>query len=340
MAAPTATTSSGLTPLWGFEKGLLAAVRQVLGQLLELGPGEGHLEVLGPVLVGRDEGQVDARLQPRGELDLGPLRRFSQPLQRLPVGLEVDAVFLLELLGHPVHDPAVVVVATKVGVAVGGLDLEDAVADVEDGDVEGAAAEVEDEDRLVLLLLQAVGQRGGGGLVDDPQDVETRDLAGVLGRLPLRVVEVGGDGDDRVRHLFAQVRLGVRLELLEDHRRDLLGRELLLRVGDVDDDAVVLPRFHLIGNDLSLALDFAELASHEALDRSDRVLRVDCGLAARQVADESLAGLGEGDDGRCGPGAFGVRDDDRLSALHHGDDGVRRPEVDAYGLSHAFSSRV
>jgi hypothetical protein len=84
-----------------------------------------------------------------------------------------------------------------VGVAVGGEHLEDAVADVEDGDVEGAAAEVEDRDLLVLLLVQAVGQRRRGGLVDDALDLEAGDLAGVLGGLALGVVEVGRHGDDR-----------------------------------------------------------------------------------------------------------------------------------------------
>ena len=30
----------------------------------------------------------------------------------------------------------------------------------------------------------------GGGLVDDAENIEAGDLAGVLGRLPLRVIEV------------------------------------------------------------------------------------------------------------------------------------------------------
>ena len=48
-------------------------------------------------------------------------------------------------------------------VAVGRLDLDDAFADLEDRDVEGAAAEVVDGDRLVLLLVEAVGERGAVG---------------------------------------------------------------------------------------------------------------------------------------------------------------------------------
>ena len=62
----------------------------------------------------------------------------------------------------------------------GRLDLDDFLADVEQGDVEGAAAQVEHEDGLVALLVQGVGERGRGRLVDDPQDLEAGDLTGLL----------------------------------------------------------------------------------------------------------------------------------------------------------------
>ena len=124
---------------------------------------------------------------------------------------QVDALVLLELGEQPVDDALVEVVAAEVRVAVRGLDLEDAVAELEDRDVERAAAEVVDGDLLVLLLVEAVGERRRGRLVDDPLDVEAGDPAGVLGRLALRVVEVGRDGDDRLGDLLAEVRLGVGL---------------------------------------------------------------------------------------------------------------------------------
>ena len=91
-------------------------------------------------------------------------------------------------------------------VAVGGEDLEHAVGQIEQGHVEGAAAEIEDEDLLLLVLLvQTIGERGGRGLVDDALDVEAGDAAGVLGCLALGVVKVRGDGDDSVGDGLAQV---------------------------------------------------------------------------------------------------------------------------------------
>ena len=101
---------------------------------------------------------------------------------------------------------------------------EDAVGDVEQRDVESAAAQVEDQDRLLLVaLVQAVGQRGGGRLVDDAVDRQARDLAGLLGGLTLGVAEVGRNRDDGVGDGLAQVGLGVRFELLQDQGADFLG---------------------------------------------------------------------------------------------------------------------
>ena len=114
---------------------------------------------------------------------------------------QVDAVALLELGREPLDDAIVEVVAAEVRVAVGRLHLDDALADLEHRDVERAAAEVVDGDRFVLLLVEAVGERRGRRLVDDAQHVQAGNLAGVLRRLPLRVVEVRRHGDDRVGDL-------------------------------------------------------------------------------------------------------------------------------------------
>ena len=164
-AAPTATTSSGFTPLCGslppvsfltsswiigirvepptritlsIAAGVLAPVLdrllerrlapldQVLGHPLELGARELHLQVQRAVGRRRDERQVDRRLGDLRQLDLGLLGGFLQPLHGHAVVRQVDAVVVLERLHQPVHDPLVPVVAAEVRVAVRGLHLEDA----------------------------------------------------------------------------------------------------------------------------------------------------------------------------------------------------------------------
>ncbi len=150
-------------------------------------------------LVHGDERQVDGGLLGCGELLLGVLGGLLQTLQGHGVLTQVDTVLLLELIGHPIDDALIPVVAAQVVVARGGQNLKHAVGEVEDGDVEGAAAQVEDQNALVgALLVQAIGQSSSGRLVDDTLDVEAGDLTGILGGLTLGVVEVGRDGDDGV----------------------------------------------------------------------------------------------------------------------------------------------
>ena len=283
--------------------------------------------------VGRDERQVDLRRAlRRGELDLRLLGGLVEALQREPVGRQVDALLALELGHHPVDDRLVEVVAAEVVVARGRLDLEDAVAQLEHGDVERAAAEVEDEDGALALLVEAVRQRGRGRLVDDAQDVQPGDAAGVLGGLPLRVVEVRGHGHDGVGDRLAELGLGVALQLLQDHRGDLR-RRVLLAVG-LHAGVAVRAGDDAIGDDRHLLGHLGLLAAHEALDREDGVLGVRDRLALGRRADEPLAVLRERDDGRRGAPAFGVRDHGRLAALEDGHTRVRRTEVDADDSAH------
>src|SRR5580704_2851687 len=95
----------------------------------------------------------------------------------------------LEFGDEPLDDALIEIVTAKVSVAIGRLDLNDALADFEDGNIESAAAKVVDGDRLVLLFVEAVGQRGRSGLVDDSFHIKPGDLARVLCCLALRVVK-------------------------------------------------------------------------------------------------------------------------------------------------------
>ena len=312
------------------------ALEERVRELVELRPRERLIEVLGPVLVGRDERQVDVAGLRRAQLDLGLLGGLVETLQGHLVFAQVDALALQELGHHPVDDGLVEVVAAEVRVAVGGTHLEDALPEVEDGDVEGAAAEVEHEDRLVVLLVEAVGERGGRGLVDDALDLEAGDLAGVLGGLALRVVEVRRDGDDRLVDLVAEILLGVALELLQDHRRDLRRRVRL--AADLDDGVAVRAGLDVVRHDGHLFGHVAVLAAHEALDREHGVLGVGDGLTPGDAAYQALAALRERDHRRRGATALTVRDDGRLAALEHGHGAVGRAQVDADYLAHEASS--
>ena len=280
------------------------------GQLIELCTGQRHVEVLRAGGVRRDIRQVDVGAGHAGQLDLRLFGSFLQTLHGDLVVRQVNALGLLELIDEVFHNGFVEVIAAEVGVAVGSQNFDDAVADVEDGDIERAAAEVVDHDLLLGFLIHAVGQRGCGRLVDDTLDFEARDLAGVLGGLTLCVVEVGRDGDDGFGNRAAEVSLCVGLQLLQDHRGDLL-RGVLLAV-DVD---------FIIG-------------AHVALDGRDGAVGVRDGLTLCNLTDHTLTGLRECDDGRGGAVAFGIGDDDRLAAFHDCYTAVGCTQIDTNNFTH------
>ena len=63
------------------------------------------------------------------------------------------------------------IVAAERAVAVGGLDLEQPFAQFEHGYVERAAAEVVHDKRAFRAVVEAVGDGGGGGFVEQAQYV-------------------------------------------------------------------------------------------------------------------------------------------------------------------------
>jgi hypothetical protein len=86
------------------------------------------------------------------------------------------------------------------GVTGGGLDLKDTLLDGQERHIESSSTQVENENVPFAgnLLIKTVRDSGGGRLIDDTKDVETRNCTGILCGLTLRVVKVGGDRDNRI----------------------------------------------------------------------------------------------------------------------------------------------
>ena len=285
-------------------------LHQVRGQLVEFGACQRGIKMLRAVGVRRDERQVDGRAGHAGQLDLGLFGGLLQALRGHFVLAQVHAVLFLELIGQPVDDTLVKVIAAQMRIARSGKHFGDAVAHLDDGDVERTAAKVVDHDLLVVFFVRAVGKSRGRRLVDDALDLQAGDGAGILGGLALAVVEVRRYGDDRLGDLFAQIALGVRFQLGQNHGADLL-RGVFLAV-DV----------HFI------------VRAHMALDGSDGTVGVGDGLALCHLAHQALACFGEAHDGRRGARALGVGDDDGLAALDDGNTAVCGAKVDTNNLAH------
>merc|ERR1719357_1210244 len=254
-------------------------------ELLELGPGQSLREVLALEQgLNLHANLVSSRKRPLGLFDLPPQLLHSSHV--LP---QVLALLLLVQLDEVVHNPLVEVFTSEMSVSVGCDDLKDTVVDGEEGDIKGSATKIEHKDVLLaFLLVHTISDGGGSGLVDDPHHVQASDSSGVLGGLPLSIVEVGRHGDDCVGNLLAKERLGGLLHLGQHHSRDLLSCKGLLSLASLDLDmrlGVLLNK--LEGEELDVSLDglVGELTSDETFGVEDCVLGVGGQLVLGGVTD-------------------------------------------------------
>ena len=198
---------------------------QVHVQFLELGPGQ----CLGEVVAILERFDLDPGGLLRGQ---GPLSLLNLPLQ-LAHGPEVlgsvSPGLLLVELDEVVDNAVVEIFTTKVSITGSGQDFEDTLVNGEERNVESSTTEIVDDDLgFTTLLVKTIRDGGGGRLIDDAEDLETSDSTGILGSLTLGVVEVGGDGDDGVGDLLAEVSLSGLFHLGQNHSGDFFGGEIPL----------------------------------------------------------------------------------------------------------------
>ena len=215
-------------------------------------------------------------------------------------------------------------------VAVGRLHFKDAVSDFEHRNVKRAAAEIVHRDFLVLLLVETIGKRGRGRFVDDAEDFETRDLASVLGRVALRVVEISRHRDHGLRDLLAELRFRVGFQLRQDHRGNFGWRKsLFLAVHFHLDMRVTVRRLHkLVRHAVFFLVHLIELSAHETLDREHRVCRIRHRLTLCGLTNQPLTILRESNDRRRSTCAFAIFQNHRVATFHHRHAGVGGSQID------------
>jgi hypothetical protein len=106
------------------------------------------------------------------------------------LGDVLSVVLALPDLDDVVDDSVVEIFSSEVSVSGGRENFEDTVVDREERDIERSSSEIVDDDgAFTSSLVESVGDGGGGGLVDDTENVETSDRTSILGGLTLSVVE-------------------------------------------------------------------------------------------------------------------------------------------------------
>jgi hypothetical protein len=173
-------------------------------------------------------------------------------------------------------------------------------------------------------VVEAIGDRRGGRLVEQSQHVQTGQPRGVLGGLALRFVEIGRHGDHGTHQIVAE---RVFRELTQ--RRENLRRYFDRALHAVDganlhharrvDEIVrrVFGPFH-----------FRLAAAHEALDRDDRVTRIARRFGLGGASNTAAALLQIADHRRQQHMAVRVGQHFGHAAAHRCDEGVGRAEID------------
>ena len=295
--------------------------------------------MLGTGGIGRDVRQIHFGLLAGGQLDFRFLGRFLQTLQRQRILVQVDAGVFLEFAGQILDQAQVEVFATQVGVTVGGQYFELVLAihfgDFDDGNIEGAAAQVvHGDDGITALLVHAVGQGRSSGLVDDAFDVQTGDAACVLGGLALAVVEVGRHSDNRFGDGLAQIVLGGLLHFLQHFGGNLRRGHFLAAHFHPGVAIIGFRDFERHAGNIFLYFIVGELAADQALHRVQGVVRVGNRLAFGGLAHQYFAIFVKSDDGRRGAVAFAVFDDLGFVSFHDRHAGVGCAQVNTDNLAH------
>ena len=272
---------------------------QIVSQLIEFCSGQVHIKVKRAVCVHADERKVDVGCRGSGQLFLRLLSCFFQSLQCHLVVAKIYTVLFLEFSNHVICDLLVEVITTQMVVTCGSQNLDNAVTDLDDGNIEGTAAKVVYHDLLLFLIVKAVCQCCSSRLVDDTFYIKSCDLTCILGCLSLCIVEVCRNSDNCLAYFLAQIVLCICFQLLQNHSGNLL-RRIFLSV-DV----------------------YFIISSHVSLDGRDGLLGVGNCLTFCRLTYQTLTGLCKCYDRRCCSCSFCICNNCRFSTFHYGYTRVR-----------------
>merc|ERR1740124_285802 len=261
MAAPMATTSSGFTPRDGFLPKKSLTVSCTLGirdipptsmtscsSLLEMSASLRH-DLHGPIVRSMSGPTMDSNCAREILRDrcFGPVASavmkgsetsvcarpsssrlaFSATSRRRciargsPLRSMLDSFF--EFLQKVGKEDFIEVFPSEHSISVGRFNFKHSTGDLQYGNVERTPSKIKNHDKLPVFLVHSVSERGRRRLVNNPQHIQTRNLAGVLGGLSLAVVEIGRHGHDCLGDVTSEETLRGLLHLSQHHAPDLTG---------------------------------------------------------------------------------------------------------------------
>ena len=275
------------------------AFYQISSHSFEFSTSQVHIQMFRAISTCSDEGQVDIGAHYAGQLNFSFFGSFTQTLHSHAVGGEVNAFGLLKFFNHPVNNLLIEVIAAHMGITIGCFYFEYTIAYIQNGYIEGAAAQVIYHDGVVVGLVNAISQGCSSRLVDNTQYFQTGNFACVLSCLTLAIVEVCRNGNYCLGYLFTQISFSVSLQLLQNHCGNFFRRVFFIIDG----------------------YTIAALA-HMTFNGADGSIRVRNCLAFCQLANQTLTIFSKANYGRGQTGTLLVSNNGGFAAFHYSNNRV------------------
>ena len=298
------------------------AIHNVLNQTVKKLAGDGALILLFM------PGKLKVHTGSKGEGFFGADYILTQGLNGLTGMRDTFAPLRLNVLNRNLYQQVIDVVAAKVGIAVGGEDFKNPLLQLENGDIECAAAQVIHSNHAFFALVEAVRESCSCRFIHQAENFQTGQAPRITSCLPLGVIEVGGHRDDCFRNSGIQSRLGILLQLPQDKRRDLRGGKSLIPERHPNDILAALCNPER--KKLEFIADIFDPAPHQPLHRIDTALRVVNQLLAGRVAYDELARFSKRNDAGDKFVTVLTGDNLGLSQVHPRNKAIGGAEVNAY----------
>ena len=266
---------------------------QIVGQFIEFCSGQVHIKVKRTICIHADERKVDIGCSGSGKLFLSFLSCLFQSLQCHLVISKIYTVLFLELGDHPVSYFLVEVIAAQMVVTSGCQNFDNTITDLDDRYIKGTTTKVIYHDLLFFLIIKTICKCCCSRLVDDTFYIQTCDLTSILGCLSLCIIEVCRYSDNCFGYFLAQIVLSICFQFLKDHCGDLL-RRIVLSVNV-----------------------YSVISSHMSLNRGNSLLSVGNCLTFCRLTNQTLTGLCECHDRRCGSCSFCICNNGGFSTFHN-----------------------
>lgn len=126
---------------------------------------------------------LDSSLRDTGESPLGTLAGGPETPKGARIIRDIKLGLPLELVLEVFEECIVEIFTTKVGITGSCLYSENTTVDIEERNIKGSSSEIEDKHIFLFfgLTVETVSNSGSSRLIDDTEDIETRDGTSILG---------------------------------------------------------------------------------------------------------------------------------------------------------------